>query len=161
MKVELIKNGEVVNRIEAPLDLLLSGVFGEWREIKEQVAEPEPEIIIPELVITAITSDASTAVIAPDFSWMRLPVEATVTITVELRYAGHLISDFNGQFAMPMKSSDGLFRHIGVTFTNGVAVFSAVMKDSKRWEVTEALVNQDLATEQYMKFAGIVITAIE
>lgn len=52
---------------------------------------------------------------------MQLPVGAAVTIDVELQYQGQRVPGFAADFAMPMHSS-------------------AVMSDSKRWEVTRELI---------------------
>ncbi|TDS73389.1 hypothetical protein [Comamonas sp. JUb58] len=99
---------------------------------------PEPAIL-PAVVITGITVDevnAARAVIAPDFRTMKLPVGSAVTIDVELQWQGQRVPGFGEEFAMPMRSTDGLMRHIDIKFVDGSAQFVAAMNDSKRWEVT-------------------------
>lgn len=135
---------------------------GQWRVVDEP-APPEPALL-PTVVITGITVDeanAARAVIAPDFRTMKLPVGAVVTISVELQVQGQRVAGFNSTFAMPMRSTDGLLRHLEIDFTDGQATFSAEMKDSKRWEVDRELINSNLPPEAHMDFAGIVITAVE
>ena len=120
--------------------------------------------VLPAVVIKAITVDpdhADRAQIAPDFSALKLPVGATVTIEAELQYAGQRVQGFAAEFAMPLRSTDGLLRHLDVRFADGAAVFSAVMSDSKRWEATQELINSNLPPDLHMQFAGVVITAVE
>ncbi|TDS74683.1 hypothetical protein, partial [Comamonas sp. JUb58] len=129
----------------------------------DEPAPPEPALR-PAVVLTGIAVDepyAARAQIAPDFSALKLPVGATVTITAELQMGGQRISGFAAEFAMPMRSSDLLYRYLDVQFVDGQAVFSAVMSDSKRWEVDAELINSGLPPEAHMDFAGIVITAVE
>ena len=119
---------------------------------------------LPAVVITGVAVDtehAARAQIAPDFSAMKLPVGATVTIDTELQVGGRRVPGFAAEFAMPMRSTDGVMRYLDVRFIDGRANFSAVMSDSKRWEVTHDLVNSSLPQEAHMAFAGIVITAVE
>lgn len=127
------------------------------------VAGPEP-VALPAVVITSVTVDeanAARAVIAPDFSSMKLPVGSAVTIDVELQLQGQRVPGFGEEFAMPMRSTDGAVRFINIAFDDGRAQFTAEMKDSKRWEVTPELINSGLPPEAHMDFAGIVITAVE
>ena len=134
---------------------------GAWRPMG---SEPVAPAELPEVVITAITVDpghADRAQIAPDFSALKLPVGATVTIDAELRMAGQRIPGFAAEFAMPLRSSDGLMRYLDVRFANGATTFSAVMTDSKRWEATQELINSNLPAEAHMQFAGVLITAVE
>lgn len=119
---------------------------------------------LPIVVITAISVDeanSARAVIAPDFSNMKLPVGSAVTIDVELKVAGQRVTGFDEAFAMPMRSTDGAMRYINIPFSDGRASFTAEMKDSKRWEVTRDLINSGLPPEAHMDFAGITITAVE
>lgn len=135
---------------------------GQWRVVDEP-APPEP-VVRPTVVLTRIAVDepyAARAQIAADFSALKLPVSATVTITAELQMGGQRILGFAAEFAMPMRSSDGLYRYLDVQFVDGQAVFSAVMIDSKRWGVDRELINSGLPPEDHMDFAGIVITAVE
>lgn len=125
---------------------------------------PQTPGVLPLVVITGITvspDHAARAHIASDFSSMKLPVGATVTINAELQMAGQRLAGFAADFAMPMRSTDGVMRYLDMRFENGQANFSAVMSDSKRWEVTQELVNSSLPPESHMGFAGIVITAVE
>ena len=144
--------------MDAPIVKQVGGlVVREW----PQSSEPAD---LPAVVVTGITVDeahADHAQIAPDFSALKLPVGATVTITAELQMQGQRVPGFTADFAMPMRSTDGTYRHLDVRFVDGQAVFSAVMSDSKRWEVTQALVNSDLPPEMHMSFAGITITSVE
>ena len=135
---------------------------GQWRVVDEPVP-PEPAVL-PTVVITGITVDeasADRAVIAPDFRTMKLPVGAVVTINVELQVQGQRVPGFAEEFAMPMRSTDLLMRHIDIKFVDGRATFVAAMNDSKRWEVSRELINSGLPPEAHMDFAGIVITAVE
>lgn len=162
MRIEILKDGAVVNTIiadEAFAELVHPGA---WRVAAEP--PPAPPVELPTVAITAIAVDeahADRAQIASDFSSMKLPVGAVVTITAELQMLGQRVPGFVAEFAMPMRSTDGSMRHLAVGFEDGVAVFSAAMSDSKRWEVTQALVNSDLPPEMHMSFAGITITAVE
>ena len=125
---------------------------------------PPAPLALPKVVITGIAVDepyAARAQIAPDFSALKLPVGATVTINAELQYAGQRVPGFAAEFAMPMRSTDGLMRYLDVRFIDGRTTFSAVMSDSKRWEVTQELVNSSLPADSHMQFAGIVIAAVE
>lgn len=144
--------------MDAPLIKNVGGlIVREWPTIPETAD-------LPAVVITAITVDethADRAQIASDFGAIKLPVGAVVTITAELQMSGHRVPGFAAEFAMPMRSTDGLMRHLDVRFTDGVASFSATMTDSKRWEVTKDLINSNLPQEAHMDFAGIVITAVE
>ena len=127
------------------------------------VETPEP-VVRPAVVITGITVDADNAaraVIAPDFSSMKLPVGSIVTIDVELQYQGQRVPGFGEEFAMPMRSTDGMMRYINIKFADGRATFAAAMNDSKRWETTPELINSGLPVAAHMDFAGIVITAVE
>ena len=134
---------------------------GAWRAVEDPATEPAER---PEVVITGIAVDepyAARAQIAPNFSALKLPVGATVTINAELQYAGQRVPGFAAEFAMPLRSTDGLLRYLDVRFVDGRTTFSAVMSDSKRWEVTQELVNSSLPADSHMEFAGIVITAVE
>lgn len=131
---------------------------GEW--FPPGGSEP---VELPVIVITNMTvSDDPRGVarIAPDFTTLKMPVGATVTIDAELRYAGQVVP-LTQDFAMPLRSTDGFKRFINVQFVNGLTTFSATMTDSKRWEVDKALINSDLPPEAHMDFAGVVITAVE
>lgn len=124
----------------------------------------EPTSGLPAVVITGISVDeanAARAVIAPEFTSMKLPVGAVVTIDVELQVQGQRVPGFGEEFAMPMLSTDRMMRHIDIKFSDGRAQFTAVMNDSKRWEVTRELINSGLPPEVHMDFAGITITAVE
>ena len=68
---------------------------------------------------------------------------------------------FAAEFAMPLRSTDGLLRHLDVRFADGEAAFSAVMSDSKRWEATQELINSNLPPDMHMQFVGVVITSVE
>lgn len=121
-------------------------------------------VTLPQIVITnmTITNDPNNvARIAPDFTTLKMPVGATVTIQAEFRNAGRVVEGFNQEFAMPLRSTDGAMRFINVQFVDGQTTFSAVMTDSKRWEVDKALINSDLPNNAHMDFAGVVITAVE
>ena len=134
---------------------------GQWRTVDEPTPQA-PEL--PTVVITDIGVDpahADRAQIAPDFSALKLPVGATVTIAAELRMAGQRIPGFAAEFAMPLRSSDGLMRYLDVRFVDGATTFGAVMLDSKRWEATQELINSNLPAEAHMQFAGVLITAVE
>ena len=135
---------------------------GDWRVVDEP-APPEPAVL-PTVVITGITVDeanAARAVIAPDFRTMKLPVGSAVTIDVELQWQGQRVPGFGEEFAMPMRSTDGMMRYINIAFEDGRAQFTASMNDSKRWEVDRELINSGLPPEAHMDFAGITITAVE
>ncbi|TDS74417.1 hypothetical protein [Comamonas sp. JUb58] len=132
--------------------------------IIREMSSPVVTVELPAVVITGITVDeanAARAVIAPDFRTMKLPVGSAVTIDVELQWQGQRVSGFGEEFAMPMRSTDGLMRHIDIKFVDGSAQFVAAMNDSKRWEVTRELINSNLPPEAHMDFAGITITAVE
>ncbi len=134
---------------------------GAWRTVEEHAPAP---VALPSVVITGITADADhadRAQIAPDFSALKLPVGATVTIHAELRMGGKRIPGFAAEFAMPLRSTDGLLRYLDVRFADGKTSFSAVMTDSKRWEATQDLINSSLPPAAHMQFAGVVITAVE
>lgn len=131
---------------------------GEW--LPPGAAEP---VTLPQIVITNMTvSDDPRGVarIADDFTTLKMPVGATVTIDAELRYAGQVVP-LTQDFAMPLRSTDGAMRFINVQFEDGRTTFSATMSDSKRWEVDKALINSDLPPDAHMDFAGVVITAVE
>ncbi|GAB2836675.1 hypothetical protein GCM10027276_44180 [Comamonas piscis] len=182
MDYALIKNGLVENVIVADADFaaliapdwdavepLASGAGIGWSWNADDgfappvVELPEPAVL-PAVVITSMAVDeanAARAVIAPDFSSMKLPVGAAVTMDVELQYQGQRMPGFSTEFAMPMRSTDGAMRFINIAFSDGRASFTAEMKDSKRWEVTRELINSGLPEEAHMDFAGIVITAVE
>ena len=162
MRIEILKDGAVENTILADETFAQAVYPGRWR-IAEEPEAPTPTAA-PEVVITAISVDeahADSAQIAPDFSTLKLPVGATATITAELQVGGSRITGFSADFAMPMRSTEGSYRHLDVRFVDGVAVFSAVMSDSKRWEVNKDLINSNLPTDQHMEFAGVTITAVE
>lgn len=128
-----------------------------------EFSAPAPPAL-PVVVITSISvspEHAERAQIAPDFTALKLPVGATVTIQAELQLQGQRIPGFTGEFALPLRSSDGLMRYLDVQFVDGRTTFVASMNDSKRWEVTRDLVNSNLPAEAHMDFAGIVITAVE
>lgn len=128
-------------------------------QFSDPVQAPIPTVVITGIVVSP--EHAGRAQIAPDFSTLKLPVGATVTIQAELRFNGQRIPDFAGEFALPLRSSDGLMRYLDVKFVEGRTTFVASMNDSKRWEVTRDLVNSNLPAEAHMDFAGIVITAVE
>jgi len=176
----LIKSGFVANVMVADSETI-AGIASEWdavellpegvcigwgwdgREFINPAAPVEP-VSLPAVVITRMAVDeanAAHAVIAPDFSSMKLPVGAAVTLDVELQYQGQRVPGFGEEFAMPMRSTDGMMRHMDIKFTDGRARFVAVMNDSRRWEVTPELINSGLPPEAHMDFAGIVITAVE
>lgn len=161
-RIEILDGATVVNVIIASEEEAERQYPGAWRLVVEQ---PAPEAgPLPAVVITGITVDeasAARAVIAPDFSAMKLPVGAVVTIDVELQVQGQRVPGFGEEFAMPMLSTDRMMRHIDIKFTDGRAQFTAVMNDSKRWEVTPELINSGLPREAHMDFAGITITAVE
>lgn len=116
------------------------------------------------VVVAAVSVDeayADRASIAPDFSAIKLPVGAKVTIDAELQISGQRVPGFAAEFAMPLRSTDGLMRYLDVRFADGRTTFSALMSDSKRWEVTQELINSNLPPEMHMQFAGMVITAVE
>lgn len=144
--------------VEAPIVTEEGGlIVREWPSVVESVNLPVVSIIN----ITVDEAHADRAQIAPDLGAMQLPVGAVVTITAELQVQGQRVPGFAAEFAMPMRSTDGLMRYLDVRFTDGVASFSATMTDSKRWEVTKDLINSNLPQEAHMDFAGIVITAVE
>lgn len=162
MRIEVLKNGAVENTIVADEAFAQAVYPGRWRIAVEPA--PVNPVALPAVVIINITVDpdhADRAQIAPDFSAMKLPVGAVVTITAELQIQGQRVPGFAAEFAMPMRSSDGLMRHLDVRFADGVATFSATMSDSKRWEVTRELINSSLPSDAHMDFAGIFITAVE
>lgn len=182
MDYALIKNGRVENVIVADAEFAQliatdwdaveplaagAGIGWSWSAAggfaPPLLASPEP-VALPAVVITSVSVDeanAARAVIAPDFSSMKLPVGSAVTIDVELQYQGQRVPGFGEEFAMPMRSTDGMMRHIDIKFTDGRATFTAAMNDSRRWEVTRELINSGLPPEAHMDFAGIVITAVE
>lgn len=182
MDLALIKNGRVENVVVGDAEFaaliapdwdavepLAAGVGIGWSWSAADgfeppvVVGPEP-VALPAVVITSVTVDeanAARAVIAPDFSSMKLPVGSAVTIDVELQWQGQRVPGFGEEFAMPMRSTDGMMRHIDIKFTDGRARFVAVMNDSRRWEVTPELINSGLPPEAHMDFPGIVITAVE
>lgn len=86
---------------------------------------------------------------------------AAIWIDAELQIAVKRLPGFAAEFAVPLRSSDGLMRYLDVRFAYGRTSFSALMSHSKRWEVDEASVNSNLPPEMHMRFAGIVITAFE
>lgn len=132
--------------------------------IIREMSSPVVTVELPAVVITGITVDeasAARAVIAADYSSMKLPVGSIVTIDVELQVQGQRVPGFGEDFAMPMRSTDGLIRHIDIKFVDGRAQFVAAMNDSKRWEVDADLINSGLPPEAHMDFAGITITAVE
>ena len=162
MRIEILKDGAVENTILADEAFAQAVYPGRWR-IAEEPEAPTPAAF-PEVVITAILVDPDhmdRAQVAPDFSALKLPVGSTVTITAELQVGGARITGFSADFAMPMRSTEGAYRHLDVRFVDGVATFSAVMSDSKRWEVSKDLINSNLPAEAHMNFAGISITAVE
>ncbi len=153
--------GEVLNTILATQEFAEQLYPGRWREVVEA---PIDQAELPTVVIISVAVDeanAARAVIAPDFSIMKLPVGSAVTIDVELQWQGLRVPSFGEEFAMPMRSTDGMMRHIDIKFTDGRAQFRAAMNDSKRWEVTRELINSGLPPEAHMDFAGITITAVE
>lgn len=124
--------------------------------------EPGP-VELPTIAITNMTianDPSGVARIAPDFTTLKMPVGATVTIDAELRFGGQVVP-LTQDFAMPLRSTDGFKRFINVQFADGLTTFSATMSDSKRWEVDKALINSDLPEAMHMDFAGVVITAVE
>lgn len=123
---------------------------------------PEPAEL-PVIVITnmTVTNDpGGVARIAPDFTTLKIPVGATVTIEAELRKFEQIVP-LTQDFAMPLRSTDGFKRFINLQFVDGLTTFRATMNDSKRWEATKELINSDLPPETHMDFAGFVITAVE
>lgn len=139
-------------------------LLGKYYDRDTQKFGPQPSAARPAVVITNVAVDAdhkASAQVSPDFSAIKLPVGAQVTIDAELQLGGQRVPGFAAEFAMPMRSTDGIMRYLDVRFADGKANFSAVMSDSKRWEVTEDLVNSSLPPEAHMAFAGIVITAVE
>ena len=165
MKIEILNElGEVENTIIADEEFAEQFYSGRWREAIKQEPGPIEPIVLPIIVITNMTvSDDPRGVarIADDFTTLKMPVGATVTIDAELRYGGELVPSFGEEFAMPLRSTDGSMRYINVQFESGKTTFSATMNDSKRWEVDKELINSDLPQEAHMDFAGVVITAVE
>lgn len=146
--------------VEAPIVSEDGGlIVREWPSAANAVPEYQAAVVIVDIEVDE--EHAEQAQISPDFSSMKLPVGAVVTITAELQVQGHRAPGFAAEFAMPMRSTDGQMRHLNVRFADGVAAFSAAMTDSKRWEVTRELINSNLPPEAHMDFAGIVITAVE
>lgn len=162
MRIEILKNGEVTNVIVADEAFAEAVYPGAWRVAAQA---PVQTMIEPfAVVITGITispEHADKAQIEPDFSAMKLPVGAVVTINAQVRMRGIKVPGFNADFAMPMRSTDGQMRYLDVRFNDGATTFSATMNDAKRWEVTRDLINSGLPSAAHMDFAGIVITAVE
>ena len=146
------------------IDVYDESLLGKHYNAELGIFESPPAPVRAVVVITGISVDADYAErsqIAADYSALKLPVGATVTIDAELHMQGQRIPGFAAEFAMPMRSTDGRMRHLDVRFIDGRATFSAVMSDSRRWEVNQELVNSSLPTEAHMTFSGIVITAVE
>jgi hypothetical protein len=124
---------------------------------------PDPHVLAVVVIanVTVSPEHVGRAQIAPDFSAIKLPVGAKVTIDAELQISGQRVPGFAAEFAMPLRSTDGLMRYLDVRFADGRTTFSALMSDSKRWEVTQELINSNLPPEMHMQFAGMVITAVE
>lgn len=157
-------SGEVEHEDMIGIESYDEGLIGKvYNRATGQFSAPAPTTV-PTVAIVSITvspEHAERAQIAPDFSSIKLPVGADVTINAELRMHGQRIPGFEAEFALPLRSTDGLMRYLDVRFADGRTTFAARMNDSKRWEVTRDLVNSNLPAEAHMDFAGIVITAVE
>ena len=156
---ELDSEGNVINVINGSEEWA-SQTLTYWRRL-DLLRTEEP--VKPEIVVTNLQVDpayAALAIIEEDLHSVTLPVGATLTVTAELRVGGQVVPH-NGMFRMPLVSLDNRIRVLGVTFVDGVAVFSAVMTDSRIYHVKEEHVNQNLPPEEHMKFKGFWVYALE
>lgn len=180
MEFALINDNRVEQIIVADEEFIVT-IISEWDDVKpvessvavgwvwdgdsfKNPLDSVDPVVYPEVVLTSVVVDelsSSKSQVSADYSTMKLPVGAEVTISVELHYMGQLVDTFNEDFAMPMRSTDGMMRYINIEFENGKATFKALMNDSKRWEVNRELINSALPPEAHMDFQGIVITAVE
>lgn len=119
-----------------------------------------PEAARPEVVITAIESQAAGFSHSADFSDVTVPVGATVLFTAELRMGTTLLA-LDDAFRMPIRSRDGRERVVLANMVQGVITFTVLFDDSRVWDVTEAVINADLAPEKHMAFKGIKVFVVE
>lgn len=119
-----------------------------------------PEAARPEVVITAIESQAAGLSHSADFSDATVPVGATVLFTAELRMGTTLLA-LDDSFRMPIRSRDGRERVVLANMAQGLITFSLLFDASRVWEVTEGVINADLPPERHMRFKGIRVFAVE
>lgn len=114
----------------------------------------------PEVVITAIESQAAGLSHSADFSDVTVPVGTTVLFTAELRMGPTLLA-LDDSFRMPIRSRDGRERVVLANMAQGLITFSLLFDASRVWEVTESVINADLPPERHMRFKGIRVFAVE
>lgn len=160
MSVYIIKDefGNEVNRIVASYEHV-SAHYAFYQE----VVEPKP--VIPEVVITAISADATykaVTTISEDLRVVDTMAGATLTFFTELRANGELL-DLNKVFRMPLKSvgSPTNDRLIKVEFVDGRSVFTVKLPESRHWRVTKETINQALEADEALEFAGLDVYVME
>lgn len=150
--------GNEVNRIVASYEHV-STHYAFYQEVVE------PKTVIPEVVITAISSDATykaVTTISEDLRVVDTMAGATLTFTTELRANGELLN-LNKVFRMPLKSvgSPTNDRLIKIEFLAGRSVFVVKVPDSRHWHVNEATINQSLDAFEQLNFAGLDVFVME
>ncbi len=131
-----------------------AGASGE--DVWPNYAPPQP----PKLVVTALSSEDPTALVAADLSEVTCKSGATVSATIELRDGQESIVPIDESFRMPLRARDGRERILLVTLVGGIAQVEAVIAESGLWQVAEAAINESLPSDKYMVFDGLSIYTV-
>lgn len=126
-------------------------------ETKFFAQEPHPGVVLPELFITEVVNASY------DASRNEVTVKAgnEITIKGELRYMGQLISNYTGNFRMPIRSYTDNEKIVEVNVVGGLAQMVWTPKESGIWKILASLLNRDIPPEQHVSFAGLKIYVLD
>ena len=118
------------------------------------IFKPVVATVMPEVVITSVTCDLPSAIIAADFLEVTCEVGASVTLHASVMLGGAIVP-VSASFRMPIKSSDGREEVILINVVEGVINKSIIFDKSGIWSIDEKSINSSLPDAAKMTFKGI------
>lgn len=121
---------------------------------------PPAAPVRPAIVITSIEATPSEGLLVVGAE-VTCAMDTVLTVHAELRAPGGAVLPLTDRFRMPLRSRDGREKVVLAEMTAGIITITVPLRESGRWAVTEAMINEALPPAAQMDFGGITIYVVE
>lgn len=123
----------------------------------EFISPPKPTIF--EFVVTALTTNDSTARIKDNLTGVLCKEGSTVSITIEAQADGVRIP-LTDYFRTPIVASDGREQILLTQFTDGICQAEYKVPESGFWSITQTNINKNTGNSVIFLFKGLNIDVV-